>query len=146
MISLPVLVVVVVDAFSHFAVTWFRVERVLVRRGASRKMPAPAVPLPLKKEMPRRSWGWKPAVAVRARLGRLAWKGRAVTVVLELLGGSGLGGFWMVGVGMLTSLIGWSWSCFGGRAGRSNHSVSVASVNLVGCGHGGFRRTCTSKP
>lgn len=64
----------------------------LVRRGESRKMPAPAVPLPSKKEMPRRSWGWKPPMAVRARLGRPAWKGRAVTLVLEL-GGRGLVAF-----------------------------------------------------
>ena len=47
-------------------------------------MPAPAVPLPSKKEMPRRSWGWKPARAVRARSGWVAWKGRAVRLVLEL--------------------------------------------------------------
>lgn len=77
-------------AFSHLESTWLTVERVLVRMGASRKMPAPAVPLPLKKAMPRRSWGWKPPTAVRARLGRAAWKGRAVTLVLELGGRGGL--------------------------------------------------------
>ncbi len=70
--------------FSQVELTWLTVERVLVRRGESRKRPAPAVPLPLKKEMPRRSWGWKPPRAVRERLGRAAWKGRAVMLVLEL--------------------------------------------------------------
>ena len=63
-------------------------------------MPAPAVPLPSKKEMPRRSWGWKPPTAVRARLGKLAWNGRAVTLVLELEGGLvtfGGGEIWLGG-------------------------------------------------
>lgn len=72
-------------------------------------MPAPAVPLPLKKLMPRRSWGRKPPTAVRARLGRAAWKGKAVTLVLEL-GGMvrGVWGVWMGEDGVLTSLFGWS--------------------------------------
>lgn len=73
--------------FSQVEETWRTVERVLVRIGKSRKRPAPAVPLPLKKEMPRRSWGRKPAVVVRARLGRAAWKGSVVMFVLELVGG-----------------------------------------------------------
>ena len=71
---------------SHPESTWRTVERVLVRSGESRDMPAPAVPLPLKKLMPRRRAGWKPPMAVRARVGRAAWKGRAVTLVLELGG------------------------------------------------------------
>ena len=75
----------------------------LVRRGKSRNRPAPALPLPLKKEMPRRSWGWKPPTAVRERSGRVAWKGRRVTLVLEL-GGVVRGGFGGGG-GLLTSLI-----------------------------------------
>ena len=75
--------------FSHFELTWLTVERVLLRIGESRRMPAPASPLPSKKEMPRRSWGCKPPRAVRARLGRVAWKGRAVMLVLEL--GAGVG-------------------------------------------------------
>ncbi len=73
-------------------------------------MPAPAVPLPLKKEMPRRSWGWKPPRAVRARLGRVAWKGRAVMLVWELVG-SVRRFFWVLDggvVAVLTSLFGWS--------------------------------------
>lgn len=97
--------------FSHLESTWLTVDNVLVSTGASRNMPAPAVPLPEKKVMPRRSCGWKPPTAVRARLGTVAWKGRAVTLVLELGGGIRcvLDG---VGEGTLTSLIGWSWMCF----------------------------------
>lgn len=117
-------------AFSQWEVAWVMVERVLVRRGASRKMPAPAVPWPEKKEMPRRSWGWKPPRAVRARLGMVAWKGSAVMLVLELVGWVRIG-FLLLGVGgVLTSLIGWSWMCFSDRARRSTHLVSVCRVSL----------------
>ena len=84
----------------------------LVRTGMSRNRPAPAVPAPLKKEMPRRSCGRKPATAVRAREGRSAWMGRVVMLVL-VLGRLVRADFtWEGGAGWLTSLIRWSWMCF----------------------------------
>ena len=71
-------------AFSHLESTWLTVEMVDVRIGASRKTPAPTVPLPSKKEMPSSSCGRKPPTAVKARLGNVACNGRAVTLVLSL--------------------------------------------------------------
>lgn len=90
----------------------------LVRIGRSRNRPAPAVPVELKKEMPRRSCGRKPLVKVRVREGMVAWMGRADVLVLVLGGvlrgcfqGGKVGKVWG-GNGFLTSLIRWSWMYF----------------------------------
>ena len=90
------------EAFSQEEVASVMVEMLLVRIGASRERPAPAVPWEEKKVMPRRRRGRKPARAVREMEGRAAWMGRVVTVVLELVGRKNggvrwLGGFFLMG-------------------------------------------------
>lgn len=74
----------VVFAVSQLALMWERVEKVAVSFGRSRKRPAPMEALPSKKEIPARSWGWKPPVVVRAMPAESAWKGMAVMLVLSL--------------------------------------------------------------
>lgn len=78
------LAIALLVTFSHLEFTWLTVDRVVVMVGALRNTPAPAMASPLKKEMPRRSWGMKPPAMVREMSGSWAWKGRAVTFVFSL--------------------------------------------------------------
>ena len=82
----------VVLAVSQAALTWERVEKVAVSFGRLRKRPAPMEAWLENKDMPARSWGWKPPVVVRAMPAEAAWKGMAVMVVLSLW--HNVSGFW----------------------------------------------------
>ena len=68
----------------HLSSVRFTVENSAVRVGKSRKMPAPALAEPEKKEIPAKSCAEKPVAKVRAMEGTPAWNGRAVMVVLSL--------------------------------------------------------------
>lgn len=97
-------------------------------------MPAPAVPLPEKKVMPRSSCGWKPPTAVRARLGIVAWKGRAVTLVFELRVGLDVSwGIWRVRGGGYAYKPDWVELDVFLRSSRTLESLGICGLQSI-CG------------